>query len=195
MPRGSGACPPCVRTSTRCRPRSRNPDILRRSGRSGRRRGMAAALRGHIRPQAQVQPVPELLRDRRHAPPRRRAGHVPRGVPRRRVGVRRGRPARLPAGGAGVLGPRRRRDRRCSDRRRAARLAPRGHRGTARRARGHVEPVGARRAHRHAVASPIDAATRERYLDLINEGPPTETVGLSFLGQLPPFRPVSQEAP
>ena len=42
---------------------------------------------------------------------------------------------------------------------------------------------------------PIDAATRERYLDLINEGPPTETVGLSFLGQLPPFRPVSQEAP
>lgn len=39
---------------------------------------------------------------------------------------------------------------------------------------------------------PIDAATRERYLDLINEGPPTETVGLSFLGQLPPFSPVSQ---
>ncbi|WP_298944004.1 nitrate reductase molybdenum cofactor assembly chaperone [uncultured Microbacterium sp.] len=41
---------------------------------------------------------------------------------------------------------------------------------------------------------PIDAATRERYLNLVNEGPPTETVGLSFLGQLPPFRPVSQEA-
>ncbi|MEQ6897684.1 nitrate reductase molybdenum cofactor assembly chaperone [Microbacterium sp. KR10-403] len=35
---------------------------------------------------------------------------------------------------------------------------------------------------------PIDAATRERYLDLINEGPPTETVGLSFLGNLPPFQ-------
>ncbi len=35
---------------------------------------------------------------------------------------------------------------------------------------------------------PIDEATRERYLDLINEGPPTETVGLSFLGNLPPFR-------
>ncbi len=41
---------------------------------------------------------------------------------------------------------------------------------------------------------PIDDRTRERYLDLVNEGPPTETVGLSFLGQLPPFRPVSQEA-
>lgn len=35
----------------------------------------------------------------------------------------------------------------------------------------------------------IDAATRERYLDLISEGPPTETVGLSFLGNLPPFSP------
>ncbi|QAY60556.1 nitrate reductase molybdenum cofactor assembly chaperone [Microbacterium protaetiae] len=35
---------------------------------------------------------------------------------------------------------------------------------------------------------PIDDATRERYLDLINEGPPTETVGLSFLGNLPPFQ-------
>ncbi len=41
---------------------------------------------------------------------------------------------------------------------------------------------------------PIDARTRERYLDLINEGPPTETVGLSFLGQLPPFQPISQES-
>lgn len=41
---------------------------------------------------------------------------------------------------------------------------------------------------------PIDARTRERFLDLISEGPPTETVGLSFLGQLPPFRPVTQEA-
>ncbi|MGW9631242.1 nitrate reductase molybdenum cofactor assembly chaperone [Agromyces sp. NPDC055520] len=46
----------------------------------------------------------------------------------------------------------------------------------------------------------IDAATRERYLDLINEGPPTETVGLSFgaptfLGNLKPFAPggVSEE--
>lgn len=38
---------------------------------------------------------------------------------------------------------------------------------------------------------PIDARTRERFLDLISEGPPTETVGLSFLGQLPPFQPVS----
>ncbi len=39
---------------------------------------------------------------------------------------------------------------------------------------------------------PIDDRTRERFLELINEGPPTETVGLSFLGQLPPFSPVSQ---
>jgi nitrate reductase delta subunit len=41
---------------------------------------------------------------------------------------------------------------------------------------------------------PIDDRTRERYLDLVNEGPPTETVGLSFLGQLPPFSPISQES-
>lgn len=34
---------------------------------------------------------------------------------------------------------------------------------------------------------PVDAATRERVLTLVNEGPPTETVGLSFLGNLPPF--------
>lgn len=33
----------------------------------------------------------------------------------------------------------------------------------------------------------VDDATRERYLALINEGPPTETVGVSFLGQLQPF--------
>lgn len=33
----------------------------------------------------------------------------------------------------------------------------------------------------------IDDATRERYLALINEGPPTETVGVSFLGQLQPY--------
>lgn len=37
----------------------------------------------------------------------------------------------------------------------------------------------------------IDIHTRERFLELVSEGPPTETVGLSFLGQ-PPFRPVSQ---
>lgn len=41
---------------------------------------------------------------------------------------------------------------------------------------------------------PIDDRTRDRFLELINEGPPTETVGLSFLGNLPPFRPISQEA-
>jgi nitrate reductase delta subunit len=39
---------------------------------------------------------------------------------------------------------------------------------------------------------PIDARTRERFLDLVNEGPPTETVGLSFLGNLPTFAPVTQ---
>lgn len=33
----------------------------------------------------------------------------------------------------------------------------------------------------------MDEATRERYLDLINEGPPTETVGVSFLGALKPY--------
>lgn len=39
---------------------------------------------------------------------------------------------------------------------------------------------------------PIDDATRERFLDLVIEGPPTETVGLSFLGNLPPFQPLSR---
>ena len=42
---------------------------------------------------------------------------------------------------------------------------------------------------------PIDEATRERYLDLISEGPPTETVGLSFLGNLPPYSARSGSAP
>lgn len=35
---------------------------------------------------------------------------------------------------------------------------------------------------------PVDRRTRERVLELVTEGPPTETVGLSFLGNLPPFR-------
>ncbi len=35
----------------------------------------------------------------------------------------------------------------------------------------------------------IDDATRERYRSLVNEGPPTELVGLSFLGNLAPFSP------
>lgn len=35
---------------------------------------------------------------------------------------------------------------------------------------------------------PVDRATRERVLALVTEGPPTETVGLSFLGNLPPFQ-------
>ncbi|GAB3602758.1 nitrate reductase molybdenum cofactor assembly chaperone [Microbacterium aureliae] len=39
---------------------------------------------------------------------------------------------------------------------------------------------------------PVDDRTRERYLALISEGPPTETVGLSVLGNLPPFSPVAQ---
>ncbi len=33
----------------------------------------------------------------------------------------------------------------------------------------------------------IDEETRKRYLALVNEGPPTETVGLTFLGNLAPF--------
>ena len=39
---------------------------------------------------------------------------------------------------------------------------------------------------------PIDDETRERFVRLVTEGPPAETVGLSFLGALPPFQPVSQ---
>ncbi|MBX3098576.1 MAG: nitrate reductase molybdenum cofactor assembly chaperone [Salinibacterium sp.] len=35
----------------------------------------------------------------------------------------------------------------------------------------------------------IDDATRERYLRLVNEGPPTELVGITFLGALAPFAP------
>lgn len=33
----------------------------------------------------------------------------------------------------------------------------------------------------------LDAATRERYLALVNQGPPAETVGLSFPAGIPPF--------
>lgn len=36
---------------------------------------------------------------------------------------------------------------------------------------------------------PVDQETQERVLALVSEGPPTETVGLSFLGNLPPFSP------
>lgn len=35
----------------------------------------------------------------------------------------------------------------------------------------------------------IDDETRERYLRLVNDGPPTEMVGLTFLGALAPFTP------
>lgn len=35
----------------------------------------------------------------------------------------------------------------------------------------------------------IDSRTRDRVFDLVNEGPPSETVGLSWIGTLPPFRP------
>lgn len=33
----------------------------------------------------------------------------------------------------------------------------------------------------------IDAATRDRYLSLVNDGPPTELVGLTFLGDVKPY--------
>ncbi len=35
----------------------------------------------------------------------------------------------------------------------------------------------------------IDDETRERYRSLVNEGPPTELVGLTFVGNLAPFSP------
>ncbi len=35
----------------------------------------------------------------------------------------------------------------------------------------------------------IDDATRERYRSLVNDGPPAELVGLTFLGNLAPFTP------
>ena len=35
----------------------------------------------------------------------------------------------------------------------------------------------------------IDDETRDRYRDLVNEGPPTELVGLTFLGALAPYSP------
>ena len=40
----------------------------------------------------------------------------------------------------------------------------------------------------------IDDETRERYLDLVNEGPPTETVGMTYLGNLKPFSVHANEA-
>lgn len=40
---------------------------------------------------------------------------------------------------------------------------------------------------------PIDEATRARYLALVNEGPPTELVGVSFLGNLAPFSATAGE--
>lgn len=39
---------------------------------------------------------------------------------------------------------------------------------------------------------PIDERTRTRFLELVNEGPPAEMVGLSFLGNLPPFQASSR---
>jgi nitrate reductase delta subunit len=50
-------------------------------------------------------------------------------------------------------------------------------------------------AYTHVVAAvllslpEIDDATRERYLRLVHEGPPTELVGVTFLGALAPFAP------
>jgi nitrate reductase delta subunit len=40
----------------------------------------------------------------------------------------------------------------------------------------------------------IDDETRERYLNLVNEGPPTETVGMTYLGNLKPFSAHVNEA-
>ena len=40
----------------------------------------------------------------------------------------------------------------------------------------------------------IDEETRRRYLALVNEGPPAETVGLTFLGSLAPFAPAGADA-
>lgn len=41
----------------------------------------------------------------------------------------------------------------------------------------------------------IDAATRDRYLRLVNEGPPTEMVGVTtFLGALAPFSPSGESS-
>ncbi|WP_460794984.1 nitrate reductase molybdenum cofactor assembly chaperone [Microbacterium sp. GXF0217] len=40
---------------------------------------------------------------------------------------------------------------------------------------------------------PVSAATRERILDLVTEGPPVESVGLSFLGNLAPFTPTTSQ--
>ena len=42
---------------------------------------------------------------------------------------------------------------------------------------------------------PVGDHTRDRILALVSEGPPTETVGLSFLGNLPPFRAHREEEP
>ncbi len=54
-----------------------------------------------------------------------------------------------------------------------------------------LESVGSPYAHvleAIALSLPaIDDATRERYLALVNEGPPTELVGITFLGNLKPF--------
>ncbi|WP_437582617.1 nitrate reductase molybdenum cofactor assembly chaperone [Paramicrobacterium sp. CJ85] len=40
----------------------------------------------------------------------------------------------------------------------------------------------------------IDDETRDRYLSLVNDGPPVETVGLTFLGNLKPYS-AREEAP
>lgn len=39
----------------------------------------------------------------------------------------------------------------------------------------------------------LDDETRERYLALVREGPPTELVGLTFLGSLEPYTPTASE--
>ena len=61
--------------------------------------------------------------------------------------------------------------------------------------RSALETIGSPYAHVVEAVSlslpKIDEETRARYLALVNEGPPTETVGMTFLGTLKPFATAS----
>lgn len=61
--------------------------------------------------------------------------------------------------------------------------------------RSALETIGSPYAHVVEAVSlslpKIDEETRARYLALVNEGPPTETVGMTFLGTLKPFASAS----
>ncbi|WP_231556386.1 hypothetical protein [Cryobacterium sp. MLB-32] len=78
----------------------------------------------------------------------------------------------------------------CSDSPIAAELLS-AHRDGIEVLRSALEAVGSPYAHVVEAVSlslpEIDEVTRQRYLDLVNEGPPTETVGMTFLGNLKPF--------